>query len=1363
MCVSVKFVCTTVVLLSFFAVLSRSRKVFNSCHFNAFPKFYISETVYFDLSRFALEEDFWTVPYEHENYTVSKLRFTFCRNMIISLGENDEPYLAAIYSDDVNVVKNAGTRVSGPHYVNNELEISLVNGEDCGDIKFSVLVRLNCSYQEEKPRFADYHDCHVLVIWNTPVACPINETDTRKTCVIKSAKGVTYDLRPLRHTVYHYDHRRTGHYRVNVCGKKKASECNTVCEYDNVIEEEIEEHGSFGELALGGHDSSILEIRYMDHSNDICAEVLFKCDRFGHSHVTRMSVIGHIRAYMNSIFACESKLPNTVFQDSSKNSYNISDLYYNAHNYKVKGPTEDLIYIFNLGGTVDHMPGIACEGAVCMWDSFNNMSVSLGHAQLEPLTNEEYITLRFTGGDKCGTGLHVHSAVIKLVCKPNETDPELEFITHDCTHYIMWETISACSYQYFRGVQCSVSEETYSHYYDLKPLRNKTSNYVVVSPMNEKFYVSICGSIIGSCGTHQSHVSVCWKNKAIGFFNDEPIYYNGGIELKMTGEPCRSSGPNSTVIIQFLCEMNPDAADHNQLLFKRKDEFSCIFIFVMYTSTVCTSPMKKYMCDVTDHQGHEYNFKRLSKTNSNYVVKATLTTLTNNVTFLLNICQPVINGPDVMCPHDAMACMFVNPIDNNNRYMSLGKMGETGSFKINKKNHLELHYVDGVPCVDETAPVTSYSMGTVIEFICDHTSENSLPVFVDLYQCQYRFTWRTPVACPLDSEESTTPSTTTTHEAVREHNMPNHFLKTEENNNNKPPLELSFSPEKRKVQEVGSEKETLDSSYTYEESPGHSVDYISDSEGVRPMLDCAVVSEHGERIDLSPLVKKDWHVRMNSYKSLVYSVCRNLSVAKCNSNRRAGACMTNIHTGVANNKLMYAPGNINVPGKVTLHYIGGDKCHKGNHRYSTFLEFVCGEQEESPMFVQITDDCIVEIRFVTPLVCVFDCVANSINMKKRIDMSMFKANTHNYHVRSGDYEFIINVCRPLVIMDHKSVWPDGSAACKMLQRDGVLHSCVSLGVVSPPMVIDKDGSVLLHYVRGSRCPKNINMFVSTTIRFVCSLTVGFGRPEFRKVVDECEYYFNWYTAVVCPNRTDVFDSDACVIHDANHTSMMDLVDFKESRHEVKSLAGRRYMLELCRSTMKICNYSHICRMSGNAFIGYGDKPIITYDYSRNAVHMLYVGGQCTKIARYHASIWLKCNQDNSWPSPVIITETDCIVVFQWETSHFCYRPNVSTAALIVTDKAITKKSSTTQITTQATATTQIIAVTARQTSKSGSGGLILIIVGFMTCMVAFGFGLWVMDRRNSRFSDILTHYYASSPQTTSIRYSRDPEESSSML
>ena len=45
--------------------------------------------------------------------------------------------------------------------------------------------------QEEKPRFADYHDCHVLVIWNTPVACPINETDTRKTCVIKSAKGVT--------------------------------------------------------------------------------------------------------------------------------------------------------------------------------------------------------------------------------------------------------------------------------------------------------------------------------------------------------------------------------------------------------------------------------------------------------------------------------------------------------------------------------------------------------------------------------------------------------------------------------------------------------------------------------------------------------------------------------------------------------------------------------------------------------------------------------------------------------------------------------------------------------------------------------------------------------------------------------------------------------------------------------------------------------------------------------------------------------------------------------------------------------------------------------------------------------------------
>lgn len=50
------------------------------------------------------------------------------------------------------------------------------------------------------------------------------------------------------------------------------------------------------------------------------------------------------------------------FQDSAKNTYNISDVYHKAHNYKVKGPTDNLNYILNLGGKVDRILGIECEG-----------------------------------------------------------------------------------------------------------------------------------------------------------------------------------------------------------------------------------------------------------------------------------------------------------------------------------------------------------------------------------------------------------------------------------------------------------------------------------------------------------------------------------------------------------------------------------------------------------------------------------------------------------------------------------------------------------------------------------------------------------------------------------------------------------------------------------------------------------------------------------------------------------------------------------------------------------------------------------------------------------------------------------------
>lgn len=62
-----------------------------------------------------------------------------------------------------------------------------------------------------------------------------------------------------------------------------------------------------------------------------------------------------------------------------------------------------------------------------------------------------------------------------------------------------------------------------------------------------------------------------------------------------------------------------------------------------------------------------------------------------------------------------------------------------------------------------------------------------------------------------------------------------------------------------------------------------------------------------------------------------------------------------------------------------------------------------------------------------------------------------------------------------------------------------------------------------------------------------------GRPELRKVVDECEYYFDWHTSIVCPNRTDIFDSNSCLIHDVNRTRVMNLIDLRESRHEVSNI------------------------------------------------------------------------------------------------------------------------------------------------------------------------------------------------------------------
>lgn len=125
-------------------------------------------------------------------------------------------------------------------------------------------------------------------------------------------------------------------------------------------------------------------------------------------------------------------------------------------------------------------------------------------------------------------------------------------------------------FQYFKGEKCTVTEDTSRHVYDLNHLYNKTNNYVIASSIHEKFDINICGPIVGKCGSYESDVSVCWDNRAIGRMSTGLIYHDGRIQLKMTGQACRFRGSNSSVTIEFLCEMDVNAQDHNKIFLQKK-------------------------------------------------------------------------------------------------------------------------------------------------------------------------------------------------------------------------------------------------------------------------------------------------------------------------------------------------------------------------------------------------------------------------------------------------------------------------------------------------------------------------------------------------------------------------------------------------------------------------------------------------------------------------------------------------------------------------------------------------------------------------------------------------------------------------
>lgn len=103
----------------------------------------------------------------------------------------------------------------------------------------------------------------------------------------------------------------------------------------------------------------------------------------------------------------------------------------------------------------------------------------------------------------------------------------------------------------------------------------------------------------------------------------------------------------------------------------------------------------------------------------------------------------------------------------------------------------------------------------------------------------------------------------------------------------------------------------------------------------------------------------------------------------------------------------------------------------------------------------------------------------------------------------------------------------------------------------------------LKYLRGSTCPTDNAVKMTSLISFYCKQDVGLGVPIL-KSIHECDYHFEWPTNIICPSHLCEFKQDTCSIYTDQLNKTIGLKDIiKDGKINVRNLINlllQRYLL-----------------------------------------------------------------------------------------------------------------------------------------------------------------------------------------------------------
>ncbi|EDL83054.1 insulin-like growth factor 2 receptor, isoform CRA_d [Rattus norvegicus] len=588
---------------------------------------------------------------------------------------------------------------------NGSLSILYVNGDRCGNQRYSTRIVFECAQTSGSPMFQLLNNCEYVFVWRTVEACPVVREEGDN-CQVKDPRhGNLYDLKPLalNDTIisageYTYYFRVCGKLSLDVCSAHDGSKAVSSCQ---------EKKGPQGFQKVAGllnqkltFENGLLKMNYS--GGDTCHKVYqrsttiyFYCDRTTQKPVFLKETLDCSYLFeWRTQYACPPfNVTECSIQDEAGNSIDLSSLSRYSDNWEAvtrTGATEH--YLINVCKSLSPQAGTdPCppEAAVCLLDG--SKPVNLGRVRDGPQWTAGVTVLKYVDGDLCPDKIRKRSTIIRFTCSDSQVNSRPLFISavQDCEYTFSWPTPAACPVKSNIHDDCQVTNPSTGHLFDLSSLSGKAG---ITASYSEKgmVFMSICEENVncspgvGAC-FGQTRISVGQASKRLSYKDQvlQLVYENGS--------PCPSkSGLRYKSVISFVCR--PEAGPTNRPMLISLDKQSCTLFFSWHTPLACEQATE---CTVRNGSSI-IDLSPLIHRTGGYEAYDESEDDTSDTTpdFYINICQPLNPMHGVPCPAGASVCKV--PVDGPP--IDIGRV--TGPPIFNPvANEVYLNFESSTPCL----------------------------------------------------------------------------------------------------------------------------------------------------------------------------------------------------------------------------------------------------------------------------------------------------------------------------------------------------------------------------------------------------------------------------------------------------------------------------------------------------------------------------------------------------------------------------------------------------------------------------------------------------------------------------------------